>query len=348
MNRSNGHLRKRTQIHLFGVGRSGTSWLMKIFDHHPDLLALHEPEGPLRSEIARLKRRHDVGPVADDNAATRFDHRALRHLLFEKRPLRAVRRRPIIRKAYRSRLAHMARIWIIYAASGVGKFGPRRISKSLKSLNVPDLGDTPDHILVKSVSRMDHLDAYIQANPDLNIIFMIRHPCANVSSILEGQAKGLMSQAFRPSKKLIARYFDGDPNIAHLSGTELTMTEILSVRWAVYNQLMQDLDEKYANVSLIVYEDLCDDPIGVSKDLFAKVGLGWHPCVENFIRASLLTVGTGNGYHAVIRDPGTSKERWRTKLSPEDQETIIRITSQVPVARLFSDVVSCNTDARAL
>jgi hypothetical protein len=26
---------------MFGIGRSGTSWLMKIFDHHPDLLAAH-------------------------------------------------------------------------------------------------------------------------------------------------------------------------------------------------------------------------------------------------------------------------------------------------------------------
>ncbi len=313
---------------------------MKIFDHHPDLLALHEPEGPLRKEIGRLKRRYGIGRGDTDTVSRRRYYRALRHLLFERRPLRAVRRRPILQKAYRSRVAHIARLSLIYAASGLQKYGPKRISNFLKSADIPDLGGTPRHVLVKSVSKMNDLERYLQANPDLHVIFLIRHPCANVSSILEGQSKGLMSQAFRPPQKFVARYFHDDASLDRLSGTELTMTEILAVRWAVYNQAMQDLARTYANVSLIVYEDLCDDPIGVSKDLFAKVALPWHPDVEDFIKASLSTNGSGNGYHSVIRNPSSIKERWKTMLSSDDQDAILNITSQVPVSEWFPDVAA--------
>jgi hypothetical protein len=147
---------------MFGIGRSGTSWLMKIFDHHPDLLALHEPEGPLRAEVGRLKRQYNTQRMADEHAARHHHHRAVRHLLFERRPLRAVRKRPILRKAYRSHLAHMCRTSIIYAASGIAKFGPHRISKAMKSYDTPDLGDYPGHILVKSVSLMNDLEGYVQ------------------------------------------------------------------------------------------------------------------------------------------------------------------------------------------
>jgi len=224
MNRSNGHLREGTQIHLFGIGRSGTSWLMKIFDHHPDLLALHEPEGPLRAELGRLKRRYRSASMEDKHAARLVYHKAVRRLLFERRPLRAVRRRPILRKAFRSRLAHMGRTFIIYSASGAARFGPRRISKALKSFDIPHLGGNPGHILVKSVSRMNDLESYVRANPDLHIIFMIRHPCANVASILAGQAKGLMSSVFRPPQDLVTRYFDDDRNADLVTRSDLTMT----------------------------------------------------------------------------------------------------------------------------
>jgi hypothetical protein len=169
---------------------------------------------------------------------------------------------------------------------------------------------------------------------------MIRHPCANVSSILAGQAKGLMSSAFRPPQKLVTRYFENGRNTDLVTRSDLTMTEVLAMRWAVYNQMMQDLDERYANVSLVVYEDLCDDPIGVSKDLFAKVDLSWHSDVENFIHASLTCVGSGDGYHSLIRHPGTSKEKWREVLSADEQATILGIAREVRVARLFAHAAS--------
>ena len=37
------------QIFVFGMPRSGTSWLGKIFDSHPDVVFRHEPDIDFRN-----------------------------------------------------------------------------------------------------------------------------------------------------------------------------------------------------------------------------------------------------------------------------------------------------------
>ena len=46
---------------LLGAPRSGTSWLGKIFDSHPDVLYRHEPDTVLRTwELPWMCRRDEV------------------------------------------------------------------------------------------------------------------------------------------------------------------------------------------------------------------------------------------------------------------------------------------------
>src|SRR6056297_290389 len=68
---------------------------LKIFDHHPEVLALHEPELVLGKSMHRLVAHTTT---STGGFASRDLERARRALLFSSRPLRAVRRRPILRK----------------------------------------------------------------------------------------------------------------------------------------------------------------------------------------------------------------------------------------------------------
>ena len=77
------------RVLIFGMPRSGTSWLMKTFDHHPHVFAIYEPEA-----------------LEPDPDRTDQDPEAYVDRLFACRRLRAMRRRPLLRKAYRSAPAH--------------------------------------------------------------------------------------------------------------------------------------------------------------------------------------------------------------------------------------------------
>jgi len=321
-------------VHVIGIGRSGTSWLLKIFDHHPATLALHEPELVLRKSMQRLAARAIASPDRFAGAELERDRRAL---LFRNRPLRAVRRRPILRKGTRSRFAHTARNLLIFGLSALERTAPKAIAEALRAAPVPDLGRPPTHVVVKSVGLLNDLEAYAAANPDLHIVFVIRHPCANALSIRTGQDRGMMSGTYLPPRSLIDRYFRFGKPASELTESDFAPEEVIALRWAVYNQVMEDLSEQYDHVSLVVYDDLCERPIHVARDLFARVGVPWHLDVERFLSASLAHEGLGDGYHAVIRNPVAARDRWRETLPHDQREAILRIVRQVPVSSRFKD-----------
>ena len=178
----------------------------------------------------------------------------------------------------------------------------------------------------------------LQRTPDLHIVFVIRHPCANVTSIRTGQDSGLMSGTYLPPRSLIARHFRFGKPATELTEADFAWEEITALRWAVYNQVMADLAEQHDNVTLVVYDELCDRPIHVARELFARVGVPWHADVESFLSASLAHEGSGDGYHAVIRNPATVRDRWRETLPAEEREAILRIARQVPVSTRFPDL----------
>src|SRR5580658_4388008 len=94
---------------LLGAPRSGTSWLAKIFDSHPDVLYRHEPDTVLRNwDLPWMCPRDEVGKHVD--AARIY----LRQLI-ETATLKTAGSQPMFRKRFESPAAHLARTAIIHA-----------------------------------------------------------------------------------------------------------------------------------------------------------------------------------------------------------------------------------------
>ena len=173
-------------ILLIGSGRTGTTWIGRIFDSVPDTVYLHEPDlvvyDPAFPVVPDPALAPDLVAVAD-----RFLDR-----LAHARPLKAVAARPILKKPYRSTPAHLARSVLIHGLRGLEEVvGPR-----IQKLRVPDLVRRAQRrdltTVIKSVTGLVRLPIYAAARPTMPIVHVIRHPCAVVASLLRGIAKGKM------------------------------------------------------------------------------------------------------------------------------------------------------------
>jgi hypothetical protein len=300
---------------------------MKMFDHHPDVMSLHEPEARLTDKPAPALD----GPSYDSEVLRRFSDR-----IFESRDLRAVRKRPILRKNYRSEAKHLLRVGYIYGASAV-----ERVAEGIGvhwQLGVPEMADRPPtHRIVKCVSSVYPLDALIHENPQTRFICIIRHPCGTVLSSQRGQKLKKYARAFLPERRLLSRYFDFENLGRDLTEEQFTPMEILAYRWAVYNGVAVEAACAYSNVIILRYEDLCQSPLEVAETLLAWTGLSYHENIKAFLLDSLNMDADAQGYHDLKRNPAIAAEKWRTQMDEADVQKIMKIACKSPAGALFLD-----------
>ena len=317
-------------ILINGLGRSGTSWVHKTFDQHPNVFASFEPESLV--EHALKKRLRDE----DDDAAARDYVDAL----FSCRGLRAMRKRPILKKPYRSGPAHVLRLSYIYAMSLLGKvlpFAERRIL----AWPVPELANLDGVTrVVKSVSQQYELARLVRVAPDMKVIYLVRHPCGQVYSHMRGLLSGKMFENYLPPRSDMQRLFDFDRPAKDLVEADFDQLEINAYRWAVYNDVNYRAMVDLPNARLVTYEHLCADPRGVFRDIFEWAGLDFHERCARFIDLSLTKGGDAHiqDYHALVRNPMAAANKWREDMDPSDADRVKVICRRSAAAALFDDL----------
>lgn len=311
------------RLWIHGLGRSGTTWMLKIFDHHPGTFCSHEPE---------LTMRQPGNPEEAPAPALLGPHL---DAMFRGRPLRAMRPRPIMTKAYRSAPAHAVRKGLIYGMALAAKPFGRRCDR----WPVPDLCGPSELVAVKSVGHQPFLAEMI-ANPaaaaGLKILYLVRHPCGNILSNLRGVEAGKMVVPVLPQPWLM-RAALGDDLAAEVAGADLDRLEIFAWRWRIINGLMARLAEGQPHVRVLSYEDLCDDPLGVARGLFEWTGLDWDARVEGFLKASLAATGDAAGYHDTTRNPAVAARKWQGEMDPADIDRVLEICRESPAFALYPD-----------
>jgi hypothetical protein len=319
-------------VFLLGAPRSGTSWLAKIFDSHPGVLYRHEPDTALRSHnLPYLCSREDV---------PRFREEARRYVLelMNVRTLKSVGSLPLFPKSYYGRLAyhvHEALVLALRAADALsrGKGWPRRV-------NIPDLigRNRIPHpkLVIKSVGSRGRARLYADAFPKSRIIFILRHPCGQVASMI----RGIKSNQFERTDSLNSLLATDEAKALNLiaeHAAKLPPVEQHAWHWAILNQKtlndLSDLDEE--RVKVIRYEDACADPQGIAKELLAFARLDWNEQTSAFVHNSATGPDTDE-YYRVSRNSLAAAYKWRTTLSPQDQQRILEIAKQVPAGRLFA------------
>lgn len=304
---------------LFGMPRSGTTWLGKVFDSHPETLYRHEPDSlgtlnvmPLLAAVAEIDRYR---AIITDFASTLSNHRSPR----------VTGKLPLFPKSYYSPLTFQTRRLLLMS----GKFSARFLGElpvpNLVNLNRP--GQL--HLVWKSIESLGRLGVIARVLEDCRAVHILRHPCGYAASVLRGEAQGRLGGGVSASEDygILEMLINTEQGIKHGLSMEL-MHEIhpverLAWRWVLFNEKAMDDLENLPGCTQVRYEDLCENPLEEYQRLFEFTDLPWHPQTERFIVQS--TGNDSSTYYSVFKDPKKAANSWKDNLAAEDIDRVMRI-----------------------
>jgi hypothetical protein len=316
-------------ILLFGMPRSGTTWIGKIFDSHPDTLYRHEPDS-----WGLLNSMPLMAPVAQA-AAFAPDIRAFCARLPGMKLTKVAASTPIFPKRYYSPLRYqLFRLNVVAAKAAARLFGEQPVRNLIRAADMPRI-----RLVWKSIESLGRLGVIERALQPCHAIHIARHPCGYVASVLRGESQRRFTSAVSASEDMGVLTQCLDTATARQHGLTLDgfkrmhPVERLAWRWVLYNaKAMQDIEGEPGCMTLR-YEDLCRDPLGMAKQLFEFTGLPWNEQTEQFVAES--TARDVGRYYSVVKDPLKAASKWKDELAAADIDRIYSIVAATPPGALY-------------
>jgi len=321
----------RTMTMVLGAPRSGTTWLAKIFDSHPDVIYRHEPD--------LVDIHDDVPHICLDGeeplhaAITRTHFLMLRNM----RVLKTVGSRPFFPKSYENPPARLVRRGMILSLRAMQQVAPSAVINAIQVPDfIPDARRRALHLVMKSVVSFGRAGLLAECFPEARFVVILRNPFGQIASRLRGEAARKLDRRIRDRELPPLR------RARELGLTEAVLhgcpdVEYLAWEWTVLTLKTLDELEGRANVRIIQHRDLIADPIAQARDLFAFAGLDWRAETAAFITRSSTHQGD-HGYFDVMRDAATVEDSWRTQLSAEQQAMIAGVVCRTPLAQRWPEL----------
>ena len=307
-------------IFVLGAPRSGTTWLAKILDSHPDVLYRHEPD-------------EFVQPAPEMDPVT------LLGTWVRTRTLRTAAKRPFFPKSFLSGPRLAFRIALASTLSGASRLPVA--GKRLERVPLPDMVGINTAPNLRIVLKLVNWDAtpIARALPHSRHLFILRHPCGQIASIIKGARQG----RFGDMEAIGLSAADAASAAAHAARhgekadfASLPRAARLAWGWRAFNEKALERLGQQRNVKIVMYEELCENPVPIAKSLVAFAGLKWHPQVEGFLDQSTSHTGK-SGYFDVLRSSVTAASQWRRSMSAEDQDAVCSVVSASPLARYWPE-----------
>jgi hypothetical protein len=308
-------------ILVSGSPRSGTTWVAKLLDSHPDVLYRHEPD--------------EVSPPIPG-----ADPRSQLVAWIHERRLRSAAKAPFFRKSWLPRPLALLRTTV---ARGLKSFSRLTGSDVLEAaIPIPDIVPINRQANLRPAVKLVHWDVseMLSAVPQCRGLFILRHPCGQIASTMRGVAEGHVrrtkDQAVSPAEAEASR-FAASNGVDAAAYSELPDAAKWAWIWRCFNEPILSRIAALPNIRVVLYEQLCSDPHDVTRDLFRFVGLDWHPQTEDFISGSTQNT-EDSGYYAVFRNSAAVAESWRQTMAREDQEAVRLVVRNSPAAHYWPEL----------
>lgn len=325
-------------IAILGLPRSGTTWLGKLFDSHPDTLYRHEPDSGALDAVP-------VHVPPDAEGGARDALRAFLETLPDRRSPKVAGKLPLFPKRYlpawRGAL-HRASVYAGKAASGW---------VALPVITPVHGGRSSPRLIWKSIESTGRAGLIAGLEPAGRIILLLRHPCAQIDSTLRGEASGRFTDDSATANDWdLLRLLLETPQARRRGLTlealrALTPEERLAWRWLLFNEKAMEELSGHANARVVRYEDLCREPEATLRRLFDFAGLGWDPAVADFLASS--TRSGDSGYYSVYRDPVLAAEGWRERMAEPVIQRIMAVVRGTEPGQLYAEAQAGRTARKA-
>ena len=319
------------RILILGVARSGTSWLGKIFDSHPNVIYRNEPDFHLpTTELPYFCNSTDFPRFA--RAATEYLSR-----LSEIRTTKTVGVFPIFRKNYRSTSAHLMRLLCVLSFR-LPELSWRG-SRFVRNLQIPAFIDAKDlpsiPVVIKSVSQLGRAGLFTRMVSGIRTILIIRDPWNQIAS----QIRGLRMHKFE--RDVI------DPSITETEQAQrrnltrdqflqMPLPEQLAWQWLLFNEkAMEDLAD-CRNSRIVLHRELTLAPEQTARSIFAFADLPWSEQTQRFLYDSQNRAG-GYRYFSVYRSSQTlgGPQPWQAIINKQEAERVRAIVADSVPGKLF-------------
>jgi hypothetical protein len=313
-------------ILVVGAPRSGTTWLAKIIDSHPDVLYRHEPDETIPTPC----------PLTPDLVAALLSRWA------SDRSPRSVTKQPFFQKSWQYGGARLLRTMFAGAVGVAGRL-PWPLN-ALGRVDVPDLAARPaPRLAIKSVGWTAGAAVLARSLPDSRTVFILRHPCGQVASVMRGNRQG----RFDLRTEGTDMPFDEAATIRFAVGQGMDASEFQALpdaakyawNWRALNEPAYAALAAQPNVHVVLYEALCADPAALARQILNFAGLDWTQQTEDFVARSTTRSGKA-GYHAIFRDTAAAAEAWRRTMTPGEQADVRAVAAASGLARFWPDLLA--------
>ena len=324
---------KQPIILLFGMPRSGTTWIGKIFDSHTHTLYRHEPDTWEKiKEIPLLEKTENSEKYAG------FINEYVEQFILSRRP-EINGKLPFFNKIYASPLRQtLFRGSVLLSGA---------LSKLKKDLRLPVIRpvnsyhSTDFFVVWKSIQLLGRMGIIVNSLPNCKGVHILRHPCGYIASVLSGESDKKFT-SFVPASEDYPLYellLDTKQAASYgltMNGLKaLTAEERLAWRWVLFNEKARDDTKDNKNVMILRYEDMCKSPLKTAQSCFDFCGLEWCEQTMGFLGAS--TSKDSESYYSVYKNPEKAANKWRTVLTQEKIELVKSVIERSSIGQQYMD-----------
>lgn len=317
-------------ILLYGMPRSGTTWIGKIFDSHTKTLYRHEPD-----TWNKIKQIPLLESVENTQKHSNFLNEYVHDFINSRQP-EVNGKLPFFDKSYQSFIRKNLFRGSVVFSSIVSKL---KANTRLRVISPINIDKQSDYIVVwKSIQLLGRMGVIENCLENCKGVHILRHPCGYIASVLNGESKRKFS-SYTPASEdydlyemLMSTEQAQTYNINMKKIKALSAEERLAWRWVLFNEKAMD-DTSTENVKILKYEDMCSSPVNTAKQIFEFCELEWCEQTEIFVSAS--TSKDSKSYYSVFKNPEKAANKWRGTLTAEKIKQVEGIVMQSKVGSLY-------------